>query len=48
MYAIRSYYGELLAKRDAFQAQIDAWHRDNRAQFDFAAYKAFLGEIGYP
>ena len=39
---------DLLAKRDAIQEQIDAWHRDNRANgFDFAAYKAFLQEIGY-
>lgn len=36
----------LLAKRDAIQAQIDAWHRANPT-FDFAAYKAFLTEIGY-
>jgi len=39
---------ELLAKRDALQAQIDAWHREHRgADFDFNAYKAFLKEIGY-
>jgi malate synthase len=36
----------LLAKRDAIQAQIDAWHRAN-PKFDFTAYKAFLTEIGY-
>ncbi|WP_210396305.1 malate synthase G [Motiliproteus sediminis] len=36
----------LLAKRDQLQAQIDQWHRDNGAG-DFAAYKAFLQEIGY-
>ena len=37
----------LLAKRDAIQEQIDAWHRAHRgAAFDFAAYKAFLQEIG--
>ena len=36
----------LLAKRDAIQAQIDTWHRANPT-FDFAAYKAFLTEIGY-
>jgi malate synthase len=39
---------ELLAKRDALQAQIDAWHRDNRGTaFSFDAYKSFLQEIGY-
>jgi len=39
---------ELLAKRDAIQAQIDAWHRDNRGDaFNFDAYKSFLQEIGY-
>jgi malate synthase len=39
---------ELLAKRDALQAQIDAWHRDNRgAAFNFDAYKSFLRKIGY-
>tara|TARA_R110000868_G_scaffold36962_7_gene130740 strand:+ start:8167 stop:10347 length:2181 start_codon:yes stop_codon:yes gene_type:complete len=39
---------ELLAKRDAIQAQIDAWHRDRKGQdFDAPAYKAFLSEIGY-
>ncbi|GAA0697047.1 malate synthase G [Marinobacterium maritimum] len=38
---------ELLAKRDAIQAQIDAWHRDNRGTFNFDSYKSFLQEIGY-
>ncbi len=39
---------ELLAKRDAIQAKIDAWHKANRgAAFDFAKYKAFLTELGY-
>ena len=39
---------ELLAKRDAIQSQIDAWHVERKGQpLDFAAYKAFLHEIGY-
>ena len=38
----------LLAKRDALQAQIDAWHKARRNQpHDHYAYKAFLEEIGY-
>ena len=38
----------LLDKRDAIQAQIDAWHVARRGQpHDAAAYKAFLEEIGY-
>ncbi len=35
----------LLAKRDAMQAKIDAWHEANA--FDAVAYEAFLSEIGY-
>ncbi|MBP1126497.1 MULTISPECIES: malate synthase G [Pseudomonas] len=38
----------LLAKRDDFQAQIDAWHQAHAGQaHDAVAYKAFLQEIGY-
>ncbi|MGQ3070833.1 MAG: malate synthase G [Ferrovibrionaceae bacterium] len=38
----------LLAKRDALQARIDAWHRERRGQaFDHPAYRAFLRDIGY-
>lgn len=37
---------ELLAKREALQAQIDEWHRANPG-FDKTAYQAFLREIGY-
>jgi malate synthase len=38
----------LLAKRDDFQARIDAWHQSKAGQaFDAVAYKAFLQDIGY-
>jgi malate synthase len=39
---------DLLAKREELQGQIDQWHIARRGQaHDGAAYKAFLGEIGY-
>ncbi|PBJ11604.1 Malate synthase G [Pseudomonas ogarae] len=38
----------LLAKRDDFQARIDAWHQARAGQaHDAVAYKAFLQDIGY-
>ena len=38
----------LLARREALQAEIDAWHRARRGQpIDAGAYRAFLAEIGY-
>ncbi|BAI96994.1 malate synthase G [Sphingobium sp. TA15] len=38
----------LLARRDALQAQIDAWHREKAGQpFDAAAYQGFLRQIDY-
>ncbi len=38
----------LLARRDALQAQIDAWHRTRRGEsIDPGAYCAFLADIGY-
>jgi malate synthase len=38
----------LLAKRDALQDRIDAWHRDRKGHdHDQAAYEAFLRDIGY-
>ena len=39
---------QLLARRDELQVKIDAWHRARAGQpHDAAAYRKFLGEIGY-
>jgi malate synthase len=39
---------ELLAKRDALQAQLDAWHAARRGKpLDAVEYTAYLREIGY-
>ncbi len=39
---------ELLAQRDALQAQLDDWHRARRGTpIDTDAYRRFLSEIGY-
>lgn len=38
----------LLARRDALQARLDAWHLERRGQpLDTAAYRQYLIEIGY-
>ena len=38
----------LLAKRDALQGQIDAWHAERRGNaLDLEAYRTLLSEIGY-
>ncbi|MFE7797253.1 malate synthase G [Nocardia sp. NPDC057440] len=38
----------LLAERDEIQGKLDAWHTEHSgANYDKAAYKSFLGEIGY-
>ncbi len=38
---------DLLAVRERMQAALDGWHRAHPGQPDPAAYRAFLGEIGY-
>ena len=39
---------ELLARRDALQAQLDDWHAQRKGvEHDAVAYKSFLQEIGY-
>ena len=37
----------LLRKRDAFQAQLDAWYLEHGGPGEPAAYEAFLRQIGY-
>src|SRR5690554_3132268 len=37
----------LLNKRDELQIKINEWHKQNKDQFDFNAYKSFLQSIGY-
>ena len=37
----------LLQKREAIQAKIDEWHRENPAPVDGEAYRAFLTDLGY-
>ena len=37
----------LLAKRDEMQLLLDEWNSANQGQFDAAAYKEYLYEIGY-
>src|SRR5690242_17605811 len=39
---------ELLARREALQCKIDAWHRENRGKpVDIKTYVEFLQGIGY-
>ncbi len=45
---LRPHNEALLAERDSLQAKIDAWHREHPgADYDRAAYRSFLEEIGY-
>jgi malate synthase len=37
----------LLAKRDEIQKAINDWHKENKGNFQFEAYKSFLQRIGY-
>lgn len=37
----------LLARRDELQEAINAWHIENKSNFDFTNYKTFLEDIGY-
>jgi len=38
---------EFLQQRDQLQTDIDAWHKNNPAPFQFEQYKDYLQEIGY-
>lgn len=37
----------LLARRDELQRKINSWHLENKGDYEFTNYKAFLREIGY-
>ncbi|GAA0488717.1 malate synthase G [Salinibacillus aidingensis] len=37
----------LLEHREKLQKEISQWHKENKGNFNFAQYKAFLEEIGY-
>jgi len=37
----------LLAERDRIQEKLNTWHKENKENNDFEAYKTFLKEIGY-
>ncbi|MBD8038078.1 malate synthase G [Solibacillus sp. A46] len=37
----------LLAHRDQLQDKINQWHKENKGNFEFDSYKAFLEQIGY-
>ncbi len=37
----------LITRRDEIQAKLDAWHRENKADFKFEEYQSFLEQIGY-
>ncbi|MGJ7921613.1 malate synthase G [Neobacillus sp. LXY-4] len=37
----------LLARRDELQKKINEWHLENKGDYEFSKYKAFLQEIGY-
>jgi malate synthase len=37
----------LLDRREEFQQKLNDWHLENKSEYDFDKYKAFLQEIGY-